>query len=198
MKALYLFVLIFLLLFLSGCGGYLYENKNWVYVTYDEAVGRRVEKLNVDKDTFVILKNKSYAKDKNKVLFEGRVIEDANPNTFQVINNDGYSKDANYVFVDLEKVVNGNPQTFICLDFPYSKDEKTVYCGTLPMFVKNINEFKVTKRGEGKHTTLTSYFLKSNPDYSFIDPKKYKGVIYSDDSKGETEDQKFEGYKQVR
>lgn len=72
MRAIFICVLAFLFLLLCGCqAGYLKENGNWVYVTYDEAVGRRVVNLNADNDTFSILKNKKYAKDKNVVFYEG-------------------------------------------------------------------------------------------------------------------------------
>lgn len=190
----------FLLFFLSGClqTGYFKENGKWIYVTYDEGVGRRVQNLNVDNDTFTILKNKKYAKDKNAVFYEGDVIKDASPNTFEVINDRGYSKDTNYVFVDFDKVIGANPQTFVYLGYPYSKDDKDVYCGTLPMFVKNIDEFKVTEFGSNdKTTSSTTFFIESNPEYAFIDPQKYEGIVYGY-GKGETKDQKFEGYKLVK
>ena len=203
MRSLLFSVLAFLLFFLNGChisnlqAQYLKENGNWIYVTYDEAAGRRVKNLDVDNDSFTVLKNKEYAKDKNTVLYKGRVIKDASPNSFEVINDEGYSKDENNVFVDFDKVIGANPKTFVYLSFPYSKDDKDVYCGTLPIFVKNIEEFKVTEKGRERRTTLTSNFIKSNPDYSFIDPQKYEGVVYGD-GKGETKGQKYVGYKLVR
>lgn len=202
MKLLRLPVLVFLLVFLSSCqttffqSGYTKENGNWIYVTHDEGAGRRVENLNVDNKTFTVLKNKKYAKDKNKVFYEGRVIKDASANTFEVINDEGYSKDENYVFIDFDKVIDANPKTFIYLRFPYSKDDKNVYCGTLPMSVKNIEEFKVTEGGRERISILTKNFIESNRNYSFIDSNKYEGVVYGY-GKGETKDQKFIGYKLV-
>lgn len=190
--------IVFLFLFLSGCSkGYSLEFGSWAYITYDEAAGRRVEFLDIDKNTFSVLDNKNYARDKNKVFYQNEIIIDADPNSFEVINNDGYSKDSNYVFFYSTKIIGANPKTFVYLDYPYSKDDKKVYYGTLPMFVKNINEFKVTKRGKGKRVSTIDYFLSSNPEYSFIDSNKYPYVGYASGGKGETNDQKFEGYQLV-
>src|SRR5690242_5011425 len=92
-------IIIIALKFLKG--GYIKENGRWNYVTFDEAVGRRVEDLNADNATFVVLDNKNFAKDKYKVYFQHGTIDEADPKTFQVINSKyGYSKDANSVFVE--------------------------------------------------------------------------------------------------
>jgi DKNYY family len=201
MKALLCMILILQAL-LSSCQtgfiqtGYINENGVWKYISLDEGAGRRVKSLNADNDTFTVLKNERYAKDKNNVFFDGHRIDTAMSDSFKVINDFGYAKDSNYVFVGNDKIIGANPQTFTFIDFPYSKDDKDIYCGTIPMFVKNIDEFKVIQRGRMTHSTTTEYFIRQNPNYSFINQEMYPGVFYSD-GQGETSNQKFEGYRLV-
>ena len=46
--------------------------------------------LNVDNNTFVVIKEDNYAKDKDKVFYKESLIKYANPKTFKVID-DTYS-----------------------------------------------------------------------------------------------------------
>lgn len=178
---------------------YSKEDGKWAYVTFNEAVGRKIIDLgvNVDNDAFTVLKNKNYAKDKYSVFYKGVVVKEADPNTFEIVNDEGYSKDAIHVFIDRCVIIGANPNTFVCLKFPYSKDDKKIYCGSIPMFVDNIEEFKVTQFGHERITQLTKSFLETNSDYKFIDENKFSSVFYSLDSTGETNNQKFKGYKLV-
>lgn len=185
-------LLVVLASLLTGCEpGYQKEDGKWAYVTYDEAAGKRVNYLEVDEQTFVSI-NKGYTKDKSKVLYEGSVIETADPKTFEIIGK-GYSKDDFQVYLDNEIVIGADPKTFRILDFPYSRDDKNVYNGTLPMKVRDIGSFEVVSSTGMKSTELTTHFIKANPEYSFIDTTKYTGVIYGQ-GEAVTRTERFKGF----
>ncbi len=195
---------ILLMLILVSCNpGYQKEDGKWVWISYDEAVGKRVSQVDKhDYETFEVLNNENYAKDKNSVFHIRSKIEKADPNTFEIIEK-GYSKDKNYVFLDSEIVINANPQTFQLLEFPYSKDDAHIFCGTVPLNLKNeeIEEFQVTNEDElmsnVKSSTLLSSFIKRNPEYKWLDTLGIKGVILGQFATGETNDKKFKGVKEL-
>ena len=161
-----------LILIFSSCeSGYQKDNGKWIWVSYDEAVGKRISPIdNYDAESFKILENKNYATDRILVFYIGRVIQDADPKSFEVINSRGYSKDENHVYLDDEKIVFANPKTFELLEFPYSKDDNNVFCGTIPMNIqkKEVKEFKVTNENElmadGKSSILLSHFIEINSE----------------------------------
>ncbi|MDY0088894.1 MAG: DKNYY domain-containing protein [Flavobacteriaceae bacterium] len=183
-----------LILTLVSCSeGYQKIDGKWAYVSYEEAVGKRINYLDADNETFTILKNKEFATDKNNVYFVGGKIENAEPSSFVVLEN-GYSADKNNVFLDYETVIEADPKTFKLLDFPYAKDNKKIYCGTLPLLTSDINGFIVVKSGSIKTNELTTSFIKFNPEYAWIDTIKYKGVVYGEGI-GKTNNEQFNGYK---
>jgi hypothetical protein len=187
-----------LILFVTGCDfgnpGYEKVDNKWAYVSYDEGAGKGIISLQVDESTFEIMNDKEYAKDKSKVFFQGNQIEGADSKTFKVLEK-GYSCDKYQVYMDLETVIGANPKHFKLMEYPYSRDEKTIFCGTIPMTVNDKKGFKVTKKGDMISSELTTTFIQENPDYSYIDTLKYKGVIYTIDSEAETISEKFQGYK---
>jgi hypothetical protein len=184
-----------LLLTLGSCTeGFEKVDGKWSYISYDEGAGKRITPLEkVDQSTFEIMKDKQYGKDKNTVFINAAKIDNADPKTFSVIGK-SYSKDKNHVYFESSTLINADPKTFKVLDFPYSRDNKTVFCGTLPFKVSDIESFKVTQPSTSISTTLTSEFIKREPEYSWIDPIKYKNVVYSE-GKAETKNEKFEGFK---
>lgn len=183
-----------LTLTLVGCSkGYKQIDGKWAYVSYDEAVGKRVKFLGVDNETFTILKDKEFATDKNNVYLVGEIIENAESKSFHVLDN-GYSTDKDNVFLDDATLINADPKTFKILDFPYSKDINSIYCGTLPMPTSNIESFVVVEGGSMKTSELTSSFIKFNQEYAWIDTIKYKSVVYGS-GKGKSKNEIFDGYK---
>jgi len=194
--------LIFLicLLFLSSCQpGFKKVNGEWAWVSYDKGEGKSINTLpNVDNASFQKLKagNGQYAKDKNQVYYLKDVIDDADPASFNIINNQGYAKDNQYVYLDYQKVIYANPKYFELLSFPYAKDNKRIFCGTLPMEVKNINTFKVTQTSEIMNYLAVSLFVEKNPTYKWLEGLDIKGVIYGQ-GKGETDTEKFESFHKV-
>jgi len=191
---------IFLSLFLmTSCQeGYKKENDKWVWISYDEAVGKRVTKVeSADLKTFKVLKNKNYAVDKNYVYYKTQKIKNANPKTFSVLTDNGYSKDDKKVFLDCYEIVNANPKTFECLCFPYSKDDNDVFCGTLPLQLSKdeINEFRVTNMSTAISIILLSHFIEQNPDFSWLDTLSIDGVVVNEIATAKTNKRNFKGYR---
>lgn len=187
------FILTLTLTLVSCTVSYQKIDGKWAYVSYDEAVGKRVEYLDADNQSFKVLKEGEFATDKNNVYFLSGKIKNAEPNSFVVLGND-YSKDKNNVFFGSDTVIGADPKTFKVLDFPYAKDDKKIYCGTLPLLTSDIDEFVVVKSGTMKGRTLTSYFIESNPEYAWIDTTKYEFVAYGEGT-GKTKNEQFDGYK---
>jgi hypothetical protein len=187
------FILTFTLTLVSCSEGYEKIDGKWTYVSYDEAVGKRVNYLNADNETFKVLTNKEFAIDKDNVYLVGGIIKNADPKSFYIIGN-SYSADKDNVFLDYETVINADPKTFKILDFPYSKDDKKIYCGTLPLSTSDIENFVVTESSSMKTNELTTNFIKFNPEYNWIDTIKYNGVVYGM-GKGKTKNETFEGYR---
>ena len=193
------------LLLLTACNsGYNKQDGKWVWISYDEAVGKRVGEIDQHNfETFEILDNEKYARDKNSVFYIGQIIKDANPATFEILRN-GYSKDANNVFLDAEIVIFADPTTFEQLEFPYSKDYKSIFCGTLPLEIdkSEVNDFIVTNEDElmssSKSTTLLSHFIEMNPKYKWLDTLNIDGVIVGEWATGQTKERKFKGFKEVK
>lgn len=196
---------IVLILVLVSChSGYKKENGQWMWVSYDESAGRRVSQIDEhDSESFFVLKNDKYAKDKSSVFYVGNIIQNADPKSFEVINKNGYSKDKQNVFLGEEKVIFANPKTFEILEFPYSKDDKHIFCGTLPLKIEEnmISEFKVTNEDKlmsaTKSTTKISHFIELNPDYQWLDTLGINNVIVGEWATGETNQKKFKGFKEV-
>jgi hypothetical protein len=188
--------------FLVSCSpGYQKENDNWAWVSYDEAVGKRVTKIDsVDTESFTILADKEYAKDKNHVYLTARIIPGADPNTFEVIAP-GYSRDDQSVFLDYDKIVFANPKTFELIRFPYAKDDSHIFCGTIPLPIEKdeIIDFQITdsdKLGFGMKSSMTlSHFIESYPEYKWMDTVGVQGVIIGEWATGETNTKRFEGLK---
>lgn len=184
---------------LSCHTGYKKIDGEWSYVTWDEGHGRRVHDLAVDNSTFSILKNKAYAKDKDHVFYKGKIIPDADPTSYNLLEREFFAKDKNHVFLFYYKLEGANPETFTELKFPYGRDDKRVFCGTIPMNVHNIDAFKVVKSSKSYNTLGKDIFMESNaPDFDFLDTLQTDMVIHSWDAKAKTDLQHFEDYKEVK
>ena len=167
----------------SSCNsGYSEQNGKWVWISYDEGVGKRINQIDEhDLETFEVLDNEKYARDKNSVFYIGRIIKNADPKSFEVIGND-YSKDLDNVFLDAETIIFADPNTFRQLNFPYSRDSLKIFCGTIPLQLdeNEVDEFVVADGDESMSsstsTILLSHFIDMNPDYTWLDTLNIKGV----------------------
>ncbi|MEL7534922.1 MAG: DKNYY domain-containing protein [Bacteroidota bacterium] len=196
-------VVLLLVILIAGLGiylraGYKLENGEWAWVSYDEAAGKRIRKLaEVDQESFEILKDKRYGKDKAKVFFLGRPIEDANPQTFELLSKEGYARDDQYVFLDRIKLVQAHPQSFKTLRFPYAEDQERIYCGTIPLNLRGeeLEEFRVKKGSSMRVTFLLSSFVEQYPEYAWLDTLGIESVIVGEGS-AETNTKRFDGYRE--
>ncbi len=195
--------LIAMLTLLSCAPGYEKEGEKWVWVSYDEAVGKRITPIDAhDAETFEVLENSEYARDKNSVFFVGQIIKNADPQSFELLEN-GYAKDRDNVFLDTETVIFADPATFVQLEFPYSKDARHVFCGTIPLMLDegDVQEFRVTNEDKLmshlKSTSDLSYFLEFNPQYQWLDTLGIETVILGESATGETAGRKFKGVTEV-
>ncbi len=200
------FLALSLALLLTACKtGYRNEGGTWVWVSYDESVGKRITLIDPHDDaTFQVLRPEEYARDAQSVFYMGRTLRGADPNTFKVIGKEGFSQDANKVFFNNERVALADPKSFQVLTFPYSRDVAHVFCGTLPMDIgpKESQEFKVTNTDKlmanMRSSMMLKYFIEFNPEYQWLDTLGIEGVITGEWGTGETKNRKFKGYKEMR
>lgn len=181
-----------LVLSLAGCNtGYQEVEGKWSYVTWDEGHGTRVRPLDVDPATFQVLKNKDYAKDHKTVFFLGSPIEGAHAPSFETLKGKYFAKDQHQVFLRAYTVIDADPNTFNEIKFPYARDAKQVYCGTLPMQVDQIDEFKVSKGSSSISITSKDQFIRQYGDqFEFLDQLKDHSLVYGQ-GKARTKSQRF-------
>lgn len=184
-------------IFLSSCGeGYEKVDNGWAWVLRSEA-GKHIRKIDVDEPTFEILNDGKYAKDKHNVYWKGVRIELADPKTFEIITENGYSKDKNNVYLDNDIVIFANPRTFKVIEWPYSKDDKRIFNGNLPMTVDNIEEFVIIKSGGMKTSSTKSFFIEWHKDYEWLDTLNVNGIIVGEHAEAKTNNEKYKGFRKV-
>lgn len=191
-RSFFKFGLFSVVLSLAGCNtGYQEVDGQWSYVTWDEGHGTRVKPLDVNPATFQVLKNKDYAKDDEKVFFLGRPIEGAHAPSFETLKGKYFAKDQHQVFLRAYTVINADPNTFSEIKFPYARDANKVYCGTIPMQVDQLDEFKVLKRSSSISITSKEEFIRQYGDqFDFLDQLKDHSLVYGR-GKAKTKNQRF-------
>jgi DKNYY family protein len=184
------------MLIFSGCNtGYKKVGGKWSYVIWDEGHGYRTTPLGADDATFTVLDNKEYAKDKNNVYYKGSRIVRADAGTFVLLKGGPYARDKNHVYLLDTIVINADPNSFTEIEYPYAKDMKGVYCGTLPLNVANVAEFEVVQPGKGYIMDEKNFFIESNKEYSYLKDYPVDGVIYAFGGLAKTKTEYFEGCK---
>ena len=161
-------------LVLSGCGsksGYRKVNGRWAWVGWNMGVGRYEIPLKADNDSFVILADPKYAKDRSHVFYEARVIEDADPGSFvllpTVVGQAGqlYAKDRYRVYLKGYSIIGADPASFALIDPPYARDSVRVYCGTVPMEGSDPASFQILRNTGGWcEDYIKEYFVAQNGD----------------------------------
>ena len=89
----------------------------------------RVEVLNADPSGIRTIRGSGglYGADENRVFFEGREIEEADPNSFQILDwRESFSRDAQHVFCDTRRI-SDDAENFVVLTRGYAKDSHHVY-----------------------------------------------------------------------
>lgn len=211
MKKMYILVCnVLSLLFFTGCSstGYQKKHGDWVWVTNDENFGVRQHLIvGIDQSSFMVLPNKSFAKDKHQVYYKGKKIKHASAKSFEYLTNSeyGYAKDNLHAYFDNEVILTADPKSFKVLEFPYSCDANDVYCGTLPMRLtpKEVAAFKVTNTDKWlkgtKNIMALNHFLELHPQYNWITTLniEIENVIIGSGGTAETLDKKFIGINET-
>jgi len=190
-----LFLVVLPIILISCNSGYKKIDGKWAYVSYDEGNWEDKHFLDVDSLTFKVLPDVRYAKDQSKVFFEGRIIDYAISSSFRVIGNE-YSADDSNVFLREFLIVDANSKTFKLLRIPYSRDNEHIFCGTVPLFVDDIESFEVTEIEKGYVIQPLEVFIRDNPEYARIDTLKHKYMIYGLGAAKEGKS-KFKGFKKI-
>ncbi|GAB3647742.1 hypothetical protein GCM10028791_10290 [Echinicola sediminis] len=205
MKTKFLSLICLLLLLFSCYSRYQKEDGVWAWVTKHPDTGKRITSLEgLDPDSFTLLENSKYARDKHSVYYKGKPIFMADPVSFAVLNDSGYSKDNKNVYFETEKIILANPASFQFLAFPYSKDESHVFCGTLPLLLneQEVAEFRVTNTAGqmtgAKSNMKLSYFIELHPEYFWLDTLGIENVTFGEWGTGETDQKKFKGFKEIK
>lgn len=83
----------------------------------------------VDKESFVLLSpgNGWYAKDKNRIYFQDKPLDDADYASFTLLSP-SYAKDNSHVWRDGRLLIDADPDSFQYFNYTYAKDKAQVYC----------------------------------------------------------------------
>jgi hypothetical protein len=105
-------------------GGSFYKDKRHIYKYYAMAYGGSFYPINVDYDTFTIIENGCFAKDKSHIYTEQNLtIIDADLTTFRVIKG-CLAKDKNHYYLYHEKVTTKEAEEYLA-DFKKETKYKT-------------------------------------------------------------------------
>ena len=103
--------------------GYRIENNQVFYCDGEN----ETEILGADANSFRLVDDLDFAKDKNAVYCQGTNIQ-ADPTTFtQIENAVGYFKDSSSVFYNCVKLANSNPPTFQNINGDFNRDKNNLY-----------------------------------------------------------------------
>lgn len=199
--------------------GYVYDKKSnkWLWSFHNTTIGGGSEiGIGADVNTFEVIemrihknvKTKAYAKDKNSVFYKGQRIAGLDPYTLQFLDENGevntvgyitspYTKDINHVYRNKETIIGADPVSWRGLGGGYSRDDKHIYSGMLPLLVDHPEEFKVTDFSDGSITFPIESFLERNPEYQWLKDLNLEEVP-TGLGKGETTTQKFYGHKEIK
>lgn len=143
--------------------------------------------VDVDPDTFRILKN-GYARDDKRVYYQGEMIVEDPLNTFEILRG-SYSKDAESIYYGSKKIDGADPSTFSFIrNSDFTMDKNSVY------FYENFNVRKIESADpatfqvvlgsagnygrDDRHVFIGDHVLESAIPQSF----RYLDVEYSKDS----------------
>ena len=147
----------------AGCtagytSGYTKVDGKWCYVHANAAVGREVREIEADSDTFEVLSDREYAKDKNHVFRYGRPLKGIDGASYRLLSSSHWAVDRNGVYYEDHRVPGADPITFEAIGRTYGRDRSAVYCGTLKMDGVDPKKFKeLSASQEGMETTSFAY-----------------------------------------
>ena len=153
-----------------GCAdGYKKEAGRWVYVSWNEARGKRVDPVEgADEASFHILSD-YYAADRNAVYCGDEKIGQADPATFQLMGG-SYARDAKRVYFAAKEIPGADPATFKLLPRScWGCDKTDVYIQRQPLHVRDISSF----------TLLQGVWAKDAKAY-YVAPLLGSGIVPCD------------------
>lgn len=179
-----LFILIMVILTISGCVNYEIEKDKVYYKFWNEARGESRELIKeADAKSFKTLWNHKYGKDKNSVFYRGRIIKGADSKSFKLIG-DLYAIDKKQAYYAGELIESSTSKRFEVIDDYYSKDYKDIFYQDKPLHVCSIKEFKIfenddNKRRDSRWSTDGCFYYFMNfkiPSDDYDNVILYKGV----------------------
>jgi len=194
MKYIYnILTLIIIVLLLSSCTYYEIKNDGVYYKSWNEAHGKSSYLIpDADQNTFEILSDKLYGKDKNFVFYEGYKVPGADPSSFKLLEN-MYAIDKHRAFVAGDSITNSNSDGFEIIANFYSKDKNDVYYGKKPLNVCSIKDFKPVYSDDFESNWATDgcyYYIRNFK----IPSKEYQNVKLFKESAGIAMDSKYVYY----
>lgn len=120
------YVVVFISIFLVSCNavkdkGYVVENDQVIYRTWDTAVGLNETFVSADVSYFQTLNN-VWAKDRANVYYRGGKISGLDASTFEALDT-LFGKDANSVYCNQTKIVEANSSSFKIVNHGNSKSK---------------------------------------------------------------------------
>ncbi|WP_170110556.1 DKNYY domain-containing protein [Flavilitoribacter nigricans] len=172
---------LFLLTILSlmSCeNGYRQVDGQWSYVTIDEGHGRRVQPLEVDPETFEILSQRAFAKDKDQVFYQGLVLPGVDAPSYRLLPSGIFTADKDRIYFLHLPIGQADPATFEEIGYPYAKDKNFIYCGSIPIAPNQGQRLKVVRRSKGYSIATLESFLRDNEPIAHLDTTGVTTVAY--------------------
>ncbi len=92
---------------------------------------------------------------------------------------------------------NAFPTTFRILEYPYAKDDKLAFCGTLPMPVDDLDSFRVTRPDVNVTSSVAGFHMGELDNYhEELDPDIH--LVYGTQCRARTDNQEFQGPIRVK
>ena len=187
----------FISFILASCA----SNGNYKYVKSDSGVsivhfGNTYQVPGADSSSLVSFPNTRYAKDKNYVYYDGKVLINAQVDSFTVLNM-SYGKDESSVYREENKIIGAEPQSFKLItqdqdDFVYgvySKDDKDIfYDGVIVNNVCDKSSFRQVFKSKyrTRYARDNDCFYYGGKQIPVKNPKGFKAFDISFSTDGET------------
>ncbi len=182
-------ILFSLSIFVIGCTGYENDAGTIYYKSWNEGTGSSKKELKwVSAKKFRVLIYEEYAKDDERVFYQGKKIEGADAKTFEAIG-DFYARDKYRGYYGGDSIRSSSGTTFKIIDSYYSTDGKDIFYDTIPLKVASVKNFRfVFKSGDndwerwttdGKYYYFKSFKVPSN-DYAHMVLYQQSGGISKD------------------
>ena len=199
-----LFIAFSTIIILAGCSFNNTRHRSWYEKSGDNVYfntkrrdepKHRIQVIGVDIVSFVILDD-DYAKDKNTVYYNGKLLDQAKPSTFEVIGY-GYAKDQIRVYHYKGEIIGADPESFQVLQHifvGYAKDNISAFfdgekiVGADPETIEYLSEwyakdenfvytngYKIEGADPSSFMIIDTFFSKDkNTVYAHFDGKRRK------------------------